>query len=320
MKDKCFYCYNSLNGETTEFHPACSQLFFGTPVPPTLEYTNADMKKLAAERILDRIAVTGAQPKISLTINKEKDPKTSRLTIVGLWGDFILKPPSELYPSLPENEDITMHLAELLKIKTAFHSLIRLKSGELAYITRRFDRVNKTKLALEDLCQLTETLTSDKYKGSYERTGKKIAEFSDQPKFDLLSYFEIILFSFICGNADMHLKNFSLLTQEKNNITSLAPAYDLLSTRIAIPEDKEEMALFLNGKKNRINRSDFDKFAETLGLEKRAVQNIYEKFASSSPSIIHFLDHGFLLKDQKEQYQDLVIKNVNALKLSIGYR
>ena len=181
MKDKCLYCYNELNAETTGFHSECSRLFFGMPVPPTLDYTNAEMKELAAQRILERIAVTGAQPKISLTINREKDPKTSRLTIVGLWGDFILKPPSEIYPSLPENEDITMHLAELLKIKTAAHSLIRLKSGELAYITRRFDRVNKTKLAVEDLCQLTETLTSDKYKGSYERTGKKIADFPTSP-------------------------------------------------------------------------------------------------------------------------------------------
>ena len=118
----------------------------------------------------------------------------------------------------------------------------------------------------------------------------------------------------------MHLKNFSLLTEGKNNITSLVPAYDLLSTRIAIPDDREEMALFLNGKKNRINRSDFDNFAENLKLEKRAVQNVYEKFASASPSLIRFLDNGFLPKNLKEQCQDLIIKKVNSLNLSIGNR
>jgi serine/threonine-protein kinase HipA len=174
-KERCLYCYQALNKGEKDFHEACSLQFFGTSTPPLLDYSNRQMKELAADIVLRSITVTGVQPKLSLTIEKkEGDAKQSRLTIVGLWGNFILKPPSEEYPHLPENEDLTMHLGTLFGIDTAEHSLVRLKSGELAYITKRFDRLDGKKLALEDMCQLTETLTSDKYRGSMEKIGRQI--------------------------------------------------------------------------------------------------------------------------------------------------
>jgi serine/threonine-protein kinase HipA len=117
-----------------------------------------------------RFIFVGVQPKLSLTIEKQPaDPKPSRLTIVGPWADYILKPPSQEFQHLPENEDVTMHLGKLLGIQTAEHSLIRLQSGELAYITKRFDRIKGEKLAVEDMCQLTETLTNDKYRDLWKR-------------------------------------------------------------------------------------------------------------------------------------------------------
>src|ERR1700744_1231465 len=241
--ENCLHCYQPLDKGEKDFHKNCSHKFFGTPEPPLLDYSLDQMKELAAQSVLQRISITGVQPKMSLHIEKKPgDPLLSRLTIVGLWGHYILKPPSEEFPHLPENEDLTMHLAALFGIETAQHSLIRLKTGELAYITKRFDRVNGRKLPLEDMCQLTETLTSQKYRGSMEKVGKHIDLFSSSPGFDKLALFVLTLFSFVSGNADMHLKNFSLLTGETGRIR-LAPAYDLLSTKLAMPDDREDIAL-----------------------------------------------------------------------------
>ncbi len=227
MKDRCLYCYLPLTEALQDFHPRCSKIFFGTPVPPVLNYNNDEMQELAKEIVIRSVAVTGVQPKLSLDIEKTAgDPKTSRFTIVGLWGAYILKPPTPEFDHLPENEDLTMHLAQIFGMKAALHSLIRLKSGELAYLTKRFDRVKDTKLAMEDMCQLTETLTENKYRSSMEKVGKHIGKYSSRPGLDAITFFETVLFSFITGNADMHLKNFALLTTEKNE-TILSPAYDL---------------------------------------------------------------------------------------------
>jgi len=313
---RCLYCYQPLPEGATDFHEGCSRKFFDTPIPPLLDYNKAQMQELAKEIVLRSVAVTGVQPKLSLTIEQQPgDPKRSRFTIVGLWGNFILKPPSEQFPYLPENEDLTMHLATLLDIATAEHSLIRLQSGELAYLTRRFDRIEREKLALEDMCQLTETLTSDKYRGSMEKIGRQIALFSTQPGLDAIRFFELALFSFLTGNADMHLKNFSLLTNTANE-TSLSPAYDLVSTKIAIPEDKEDMALTINGRKRKVKKADFDLFASHLKIPARAIQNIYKKFSNGLPAVLACIDTSFLLEKEQTHYKALIRENAAKLELT----
>jgi serine/threonine-protein kinase HipA len=128
-----------------------------------------------------------------------------------LHGNYILKPPSTEYKELPQNEDVTMHLANLVKIKTAQHCLIRLHSGELAYITKRFDRNKKDKIAVEDFCQLTENLTEHKYRGSIEKVAKTTQKFTTNKGLEVLRLFELVLFCYLTGNADMHLKNFALI-------------------------------------------------------------------------------------------------------------
>lgn len=167
---------------------------------------------------------------------------------MGLWGRYILKPQTDVYRALPELEDLTMHMAEAAKIAVVPHSLIRFADGELCYITRRIDRQKDgTKTAMEDMCQLSERLTEYKYKGSYEQIAKLIKKYSATPQLDLVNFWEVVVFSWIVGNSDMHLKNFSLYKTPTGY--SLTPAYDLLSTAIVMPEDKEELALTLNGKK-----------------------------------------------------------------------
>ncbi|NWG27194.1 MAG: HipA domain-containing protein [Ignavibacteriaceae bacterium] len=297
---KCLYCYNKLESDVTDFHPACSKKFFGSQIPPLVDLDMNRIKELAVEALGKSISVPGVQPKLSLDFKKEKG-KESRLTIVGLWGRFILKPPFEDYPEMPELEDLTMHLSEMLNINTAEHCLIKLKSGELAYISKRFDRPKDGKLHVEDMAQLTETLTENKYRGSMEKIGKIILKFSNYPGIDGIRFFELTLFSFITGNSDMHLKNFSLIRNEDDEIM-LSPAYDLLSTKLLIPKDKEDLALALNGKKSNFRKKDFDLFAGQLGINESALKKIYERFGDSFPDMNKLINKSFLSKEMKEKY------------------
>lgn len=205
----CLFCYQLVDTGEYEYHTSCSKKFFGTAKVPILELDQEKLKKLAQVTVNERLALTGVQPKISLSLNGEKGNK--RLTLVGLWGDYILKPQSANFEAMPQVEDLTMHLAKLFKIETTQHALIRTSSGELAYITKRFDRLKRNKIHVEDLCQLSELLTEQKYKSSYERVGKLIRQYTTNSGLDAIRYFRLVLFSFLAGNNDMHLKNFSLV-------------------------------------------------------------------------------------------------------------
>lgn len=314
-QSRCLYCYQPLPDHAGDFHAACSKRFFGTETPPALALSTDRMQELAKDIVLRSVTVTGVQPKLSLTIDKEPgDPKKSRFTIVGLWGHYILKPPTPEFPFLPENEDLTMHLAGLFGLPTAEHSLIRLESGELAYITKRFDRSGQQKLPMEDMCQLTETLTSDKYHSSMEKIGKCIWSFASRPGLAAISFFEMVLFAYLTGNADMHLKNFSLLTQTDDEIV-MAPAYDLVCTKIIIPDDKEESALTINGRKSNLARRDFDALANNLKIPERSKQNIYTRFSEKLKEAEQWIDFSFLPDKVKGEY--LHIMNTHKEKIGL---
>lgn len=303
---KCLYCYQPLKEDENDFHARCSKKIFDQPTSPVLAYSEADLEPLAIRIIQTQLAITGVQAKISLHITGNKsEEKQRRFTIVGLWGGYILKPPTALYPQLPEVEDLTMHLATVAKIKTSPHSLIRLQSGNLAYVTKRIDRYKKGKLAMEDMCQLTERLTEDKYRGSYEQIGKAIVKYSATPGLDVVNFLEVVLFSFITGNADMHLKNFSLLEQAGVGMT-LSPAYDLVNTKLVNPADDEEMALTLNDKKKKLKKQDFIAAMNTLEVEEKQQENIFNKMQKALPKWLEVIDESFLSDAFKEQYKDIV--------------
>lgn len=313
---RCLFCYQPLESNEVDFHASCSRKIFGQPTPPALPYSEEDLEPLAREVIQSQTSVTGVQAKLSLHITgTSNDRGGKRFTIVGLWGGYILKPPTVLYPQLPEVEDVTMHLATLAKIKTAPHSLIRLASGNLAYITKRIDRTKKGKLAMEDMCQLTERLTEDKYQGSYEQIAKAIQKYSATPGLDVVNFFELVLFSFLTGNADMHLKNFSLLEQHGLGMV-LSPAYDLVNTALVNPADDEEMALNLNGKKKRLKRQDFVAAMNTLKVEEKQQQNIFNKMLKALPVWEGQIDNSFLSDDFKEQYKQIMKVRFERIKHS----
>ena len=307
----CLYCYKPLGAGQKDFHPACSKKIFGTREAPDIAYSRKDLDSLAEKVIKAQTSLTGVQPKLSLNLDKHQD--TSRLTIVGLWGDYILKPQTEDYEALPEVEDLTMHLAEVCRISVVPHSLIRLADGSLAYITRRIDRTEGgEKIDMEDMCQLTLHPTEYKYKSSYEQVAKTISKYSSTPKLCVTNFFQVLLFCFITGNNDMHLKNFSLYAPD--GFYRLSLAYDLLNTAIVNPKDKEEMALTLNGKKSNFKLLDFLVAAEKMGIDERTFHLMLEKFHKSLPKVISTIDNSFLTDSFKQEYKDLIYSRLQRLK------
>jgi len=311
---KCLYCYQELEEGQRDFHPACAKKFFGKTEAPDLPYSRDNINDLARDSVLSRIAVTGVQSKLSMDVNKGGKDESDRLTIVGLWGKYILKPKSKEFPWMPEVEDLTMHLAEIAKIDVVPHTLIRFNDGELAYLTRRIDRDHRgTKYLMEDMCQISERSTDDKYKSSYEKIAKLIKLYSSAPMLDLANFWEVVVFSWITGNSDMHLKNFSLISRSPGQYV-LSQAYDLVNVHLVFPEDKEELALTLDGRKKHINRQNFVRAMASSGLGDKVMENIFRKFMDAAPKWYNFIDDSFLPAELKEKYKEEIETNLVKLQ------
>lgn len=308
---KCLYCYKPLEEGQKDFHPQCAKKFFGVEETPTLEYRHEDLDELAEQVIRAQTALTGVQPKLSLNLDKHEG--SSRLTIVGLWGDYIFKPQTDDYLQLPENEDLTMHLAEAAKINVVPHSLIRLADGRLGYITKRIDRTTDgQKIDMEDMCQLTLHPTEYKYRSSHEQIAKAIVQHCDTPKLALVNYMQLLLFCFVTGNNDMHLKNFSLYRPADSY--QLAPAYDLVNVSIANPNDKEELALTLSGRKNKLQLDHFLQAATTMELEKKIVLRLIANMNKALPKWKSLIHSSFLSEDMKKAYEETIVKRLERLQ------
>ena len=299
--NKCLFCYKELSGEG-DFHEECSLKFFGTKTPPKIPYSIQEMITLAEQVVERSISVPGVQPKLSMSLFENNNDQ--RLTVVGaLGGNYIFKPPSTDYPEMPANEDVTMKMAELFNISVVPHSLIRLSSGELSYITKRVDRKEDgSKIHMIDMFQVVEAF--DKYRGSMERIGKAINEYAENTLLDLLRYYELSIFSFLTGNNDMHLKNFSLIKADYG--WTLSPAYDLLNVSIVNPDDEEELALTLAGKKKKITRKLLIDFGLDLGLTQRQVNSVFKRFRKSKNKTIGLIRNSFLSEEMQKAYINML--------------
>lgn len=314
MNRRCLYCYKDLDSEIDgDYHVLCSVDFFGTKESPALGYSLNQMADLAQKVVERSVAVPGVQPKLSLTLVKDTmaDGNKGRLTIVGaLGGNFILKPPSDVFPEMQQNEHLTMRMAAAFNINTVKSSLIRLQSGELSYITRRVDRKeNGEKIHMLDMFQIIEA--TDKYKSSMERVGKAIGQFSSNTLLDKLNYFELVVFCFLTGNNDMHLKNFSMIQAGADWV--LAPAYDLLNVAIVNPDDKEELALTLEGKKKKLKRINFEHLGTILDLNKKQIDGVFKRVFNNKPAALALIENSFLSEKFQREYINLMEVRYNAL-------
>src|SRR5680860_1105579 len=294
MRNRCLYCCEELgSSDPKDFHKRCSLRFFGTEHPPQLAYSLNQMAALAKNVVERRIAVPGVQPKLSLS----------------LGGSYILKPPSGNFPEMPQNEHVTMRIAEAFGIRTVLSSLIRLQSGELSYITRRLDRTNvNEKIHIIDMFQVLEAF--DKYKGSMEKVGKAIGTYSNNTLLDKLFFFELTVFSFLTGNKDMHLKNFSLL--KRGDIWALSPAYDLLNVSIANLDDGEELALSLEGKKKKLKKEHFERLGENLELNRKQIDGVFKRFIRNKKLALAWIKNSFLSEEFQEKYVALLEKRYSV--------
>lgn len=276
-----------------------------------LNISAAEQRSEALERA-GKMSIQGVQPKLSAILKI----KESRFEIVDQNGRYILKPQSEHYPELPENEAITMSLAATIGIEVPLHGLVISRDKSLTYFIKRFDRSgHNNKLAVEDFAQLSQHSRDTKYKSSMEKISKVLEDFCSFPKIEAVKLFKLTLFNFLIGNEDMHLKNFSLITRD-NKIT-LSPAYDLLNTTIALKNPKEELALPLNGKKNNLRKSDFlDYFAlKQLQLNQTVIDTVLQQIKQTLPLWNELLAKSFLSKTMQENYLQLLQDRCQRLDL-----
>ena len=313
----CLCCGKPLRTpDETGWHKACIKRFFGTTKLPEIEIDDKTLNLLATETTNKGFTVPGVQKKLSLHL--VSDSRKPRLTLVNYPTGYILKPQVAEFEALPESEQLIMTMADMAGISTVPHALIKGNAG-LAYITKRVDR-NLTDdkiemLAMEDFCQLDLRLTEDKYRGSYERCAKIIKQYSSRVGIDMAEFYIRLVFCFIVGNSDMHLKNFSLIeTAEGSGEYVLSPAYDLLPVNANMPADKEQFALAMNGKKMNIRKGDFLKFADTCGIARQTAEKLIENLVKLTPKWIAMCEKSLLTDRLKDRLKKIITERTEVLQ------
>lgn len=312
----CLCCGKPLRTpDETGWHKACIKRFFGTTKLPEIEIDDKTLNLLATETTNKGFTVPGVQKKLSLHL--VSDSRKPRLTLVNYPTGYILKPQVAEFEALPESEQLIMTMADMAGISTVPHALIKGNAG-LAYITKRVDR-NLTSdkvemLAMEDFCQLDLRLTEDKYRGSYERCAKIIKQYSSRVGIDMAEFYIRLVFCFIVGNSDMHLKNFSLIeTAEGSGEYVLSPAYDLLPVNANMPADKEQFALAMNGKKMNIRKGDFLKFADTCGISRPTAEKLIDNLVKLTPKWLKMCEKSLLTDELKERLTKIITERTGCL-------
>lgn len=273
-----------------------------------LAFTQAGLMEQALQRKA-KMSVQGMQTKLSARLYV----KAGEFQLVDIKGQYILKPQSAHYPALPENEALTMSLAQLLGLEVPVHGLLYGEDNTLTYFVKRFDRMgHNKKVAVEDFAQLSLSSRQNKYQSSMEQVAKMVEHFCSVPQLELAKLFKLVLFNFLTGNEDAHLKNFSLITE--NNLVKLSPVYDLLNTTLA-GFDREQMALPLNKRKNNLRHKDFFEYYanERLKLNDKIIQSISVLFQNKLPECIDLIECSFLPKALKVKYVDLLKQRAGIL-------
>lgn len=307
---RCLICYQDCD---EIYHDHCMKKVFGKKIVPYADIDDGLIEMMAKKQLNQRLAVAGVQRKISLDLVEDQG-KNIRLTLTNLWGHFIFKPKGEA-PHLPENEHLCTLLAKAANIEVELAALIPMKNGELGFVAQRFDRnFSGEKYHQEDFCQIFNRETYKKYSGSYEQIGKVLKNYSDIPGDDIYRLYQLIVFNFLIGNVDAHLKNFTLVYESKKGMKkTLSPAYDLLSTDLYIADDNEQTALAINGKKNKLELPDFLSLAANLGISQKVHQNIISSFIRIIPLWHELIERSFLTQEKKDEFRKLIEQKLDFL-------
>lgn len=276
-----------------------------------LEYT-AEEQRIEAFNRGAKISIQGVQPKLSAILNIKKE----KFDIVDRKGKYILKPQHNYFPEMPENEDLTMRLASLIGLDVPVHGMIWAKDNTLTYFIKRFDRKGQNdKIAIEDFAQLAGLSRDTKYNYSLEKVVKLIDTFCTFPSIEKVKLFKLVLFSFIIGNEDMHLKNLSIINRDGK--IELSPCYDLVNTTIEYKRPIEEMALTLRGNKKNLTRSLFIKYfgKERCDLTDKTIDKVLESISYARPKWIEEINNSFLSSEMKDKYLELVDSRFTRLNM-----
>lgn len=300
MKNQCLSCQNAEQDSDLPggYHSKCSKKLFGTRRPPTVPFRCTDIVA-EAMKMVGKMSISGVQPKLSVI----HDRKERILSVVEKGGFYILKPPTEQFQQLPENENLCMNIASAYGIEVPAHGLLPLADDRLAYVVNRFDRLKDgSKLQQEDFQQLLQT--EDKYDGSYERIANFLKRHSDVPGLDLVRLFERALLFYVLGNGDAHLKNFSLLRKEEVGY-QLSPAYDVVNFRLVLPDEREDVCLSLQGKKSRLNRGNFIRLSQHFGLNRKQGDNSFARLNDLHTDIELMIANSFLTQDLRDRFLEI---------------
>lgn len=291
---RCLVC---LAPARSDIHAACSQGLFGAGTAPRLDVQLSKLHTLALAMV-GTTSISGLQRKISLRLDSERNT----LQVATGNGLYILKPQAQTFPNLPENEHVTMRIAQLVGLEVPSCGLVRLTDASLAYIVRRFDRTAERKRAQEDFCQLAGLSPKEKYEGSAEACFKLVDRFASEPGVEKLKLLRQFMFAWWTGNGDMHRKNLSLLTVDGRH--ALSPVYDLLCTRLVIADD--QLAMPLAGKRDNLGPTAWSKIAAYAGIPDKALARLAQTFARALDRAVALVEHSFLPEDMKQVYVDLL--------------
>jgi serine/threonine-protein kinase HipA len=275
------------------------------------EYT-AEEQRIEAYNRASKMSIQGVQPKLSAVLNI----KDEKFELADKGGKYILKPQHNLYYQMPENEDLTMRLAELIGLEIPIHGLIWSKDNSLTYFIKRFDRKGQNdKIPVEDFAQLAGLSRDTKYDYSMEKIIKLINMYCTFPAIENIKLFKLMLFNFLVGNEDMHLKNFSIIN--KDGKITLSPCYDLVNSTIEYKKQDEEIALPIKGKKKKLTQSILINYfgKERCELTAKSIETVIESISSSISDWNKLIDLSFLSSEMKTKYHDLLNVRLSILKL-----
>ena len=285
-------------------------------VPKVLPFTKADLRLPIAIRSGQRNSISGVQAKVLLSL------VDGEFRLVESGGDYILKPvpsdsESRFAADIPANEHLTMQIASrIFGIETAENCCVRFADGELAYLTRRFDRRDGGAVRQEDLCQIAGRSeeshgSSYKYDFSYEEMADVIRAAVPACRIELPKVFRQILFDYVFANGDAHLKNFSVYESALGDYV-MTPAYDLLNTALHYPNDLTFLALSLFKDPDFMTREfetlgyytapDFIVLGRAYGLDERGVLELIHRFRRSADAVAQMVGQSLLTSEAKEAY------------------